>query len=150
MSPNFDVIFDQIHDLRASRSIDLREALTYQLESASVTYAPTFSVDAKVLWKGDAVGLQRGSRSTQGIVWTEIDKASLIIWFRDLTGKPTAASGSEIADWIRRFKGAIYEGSREYYSRWDVDGQALKTRDVFPIERPDGKVYALKVMLQAE
>lgn len=139
--PNWDHVFDTIRGLRASRPVAFREATDYQLASGVVTYASTQIVPAKVHWRNDAAVFARG-------VWQEADQATLVVWAKDLTGNATLAE-AETVDWIRRLKGRVQEGGREAWSRFDVDGQALKARAVYPLERPDGKVYALRVVLEA-
>lgn len=141
MSINWNSIFDDIHNKRAARTVTFREAIGYSLASEAVTYASDAQLTAKVLWRNDGTEFRRG-------VWVEEDQASLVIWFKDLTSKTTGTS-SEITDWTARFKGAVNEGVRERYSRFIIDGQRLKAREVFPIERPDGNVYALRVLLEA-
>jgi len=145
MSIDWNAVFNTIYDLKAKRDVVFREATSYALESAAVTYASDATLPAKVLWRDDSLEFQRGRG---GAVWQETDRGSLVIWFKDLTGNPTATS-TEVGSYISRFKGAVNEAFGEYFSRFIVDGQYLKARAVIPIERPDGKIYALKILIQA-
>lgn len=140
MPTNWDAIFDEIYTVKTKRDIKFREATSYQLESDLVTYASDETLPAKVLWRQDATTFSRG-------VWFEKDQVSLVIWFRDLTDTKTATS-AQITEWVGKFKGAVKEAG-DYKSRFIVDGQTLQVREVFPQERPDGKVHALRVILVA-
>ena len=139
--PSFDVIFDTIYDIKTKRDVIFLEATSYSLLSETVVYAASDTIPAKILWRDDSARFQRG-------VWQENDRATLVVWMRDLTSNKTATE-ADITEWTRKFKGQVSEGDRERWSRFIVDGQRLKARQIVPIERPDGKIYALKMTLEA-
>ncbi len=143
MPPDFDRVFDTIKSHRPTRTVVFREAVSYSLASETVVYASDLQLPAKVLWRTDA-----GSLDFMQGVWQAEDEARLVIWFKDLTGNRTATN-AEITDWTTRMKGQVGVTSREFYSRFVVDGRTLKTRALYPLERPDGKVYGLRIHLQA-
>ena len=139
--PDWDAVFTTIRSLKAVRDITFLEATAYSLASETLTYAAGSTLPAKILWRDDSLRFQRG-------VWQENDQASLIVWMVDLTGNKTATT-TDVTEWTRKFKGMVQEGDREAYSRFTVDGQRLKARAVVPLERPDGRIYALRIILQA-
>lgn len=141
--PNFDAIFNALYGLRPTRRVVFRKATAYDPATSTITFAPGREIAAKIWDKPRTFDFQRGAIVTD-------DRTSIVIWFRDWFNRPDdSCTPAELAQMIADAKGQIREGDAERYSIWEVDGIKMKVQSHSLIQRPDGRVYSIRLWLTA-
>lgn len=137
---DFTVAFDAIYAGRVTRAITFQKAV---LSGGVATYPANTILQAGVRYN------KAGFDPFRGVVYQR-DDIEVMLWLRDWFGRTTdGATDIELAQMIADLRGDVIEGSPEHYSRFLLDGQTLKYDSHQLDHRPDGKIYAVIVSLQA-
>ena len=139
--PDWDAVFSQVYASRIRRKVTFKRASGPSGSGAA--YAADRHIEAGVEYRTVGFDPQQG-------VFFPRNEVELQIWLRDWFERSAdGASDAELLQLVIDLKGQVREGDRETWSRFVVDGVALKyDRHRFD-QRPDGILFSVIVTVRA-
>lgn len=143
MATNMDRVFNSMYRVLPKRTVTFREATGWDEATGTPIYAPDRQITAKILDKPRSEDTVRG-------VSVVVDACFVTIWFRDWFGRDNDnVTEDELKGLVASAIGQVEEARNVKYSYFMVDGFRQEYRSHAFLSRPDGKLYAVRFMLQA-
>jgi hypothetical protein len=143
MATNMDRVFNQVYKVVPKRGALFREALSWDEFNEVPVYAADRTVQANIVDKPRYEDKERG-------VTVILDGVLLIVWFRDWFARATDdVTDEDLQALSKSLKGNVRETDGRNHSRFYVDGEWLQYASHACLARPDGKLYCVRITLQA-